>query len=364
MTTSVTLFIPGLFQQLSERETPDCPPLPSLERLLARASRSRFGNQHDKDACLTRLFGIDNGEPPPTAALSWLADNHDASATSTDTGSDAFTGSPHPCWLRADPVHLRPDRDRLLLFDASQLQITAAETQALAETLGEFFAEDGITLHTPQPQRWYLRLPNPPTLQTSALERVSGRDILPYMPAGDDGPYWRQRLNEVQMLLYQHPVNERREQRGQATINSLWFWGNGALPVAPTARYTQVFSDDPIAQGLARLSATCCDSHLPSPNSLSDGSAMPGGASLLQYSAVHSAQTLGDAAAWQDALQQLQLTLLDPLMTALEQRHIDTLTLLAANGLQYRASRRTLGRWWRRSRPYSSYLKTARDTSS
>lgn len=355
MTTSITLFIPGLFQQLSEREAPDCPSLPTLERLLARSNHSRLDGE-GKDRCLAQLFGITGNntatEPVPAAALSWLADSNPS------TAPDAHH-SQH-CWLRADPVHLRPDRDRLLLFDASQLHITTAEMQALAATLGEFFAEDSITLHTPQPDRWYLQIPHTPALQTSPLEQVSGRDILPYMPAGNDGGRWRQRLNEVQMLLFQHPVNEQREQRGQPTINSLWFWGNGQLPAAPSTHYTRVYSDDPITQGLAILSRTPFEQR-PDLADADAVSTLPDGELLLQYSDIHAAQTLGDAQAWQDALNELQQTLLQPLLLALNSGRISALTLIGGNGLQYRCQRRNLNRWWRRSRPYSSYLKTARD---
>jgi hypothetical protein len=358
MSASITLFVPGLFQQLSEREAPDCPPSATLERLLARSDRSRFAS-NGKDDCLTQLFGIDGGAPPPVAALGWLADSDASTAPSTD-----WTGNTH-CWLRADPVHLHPDRDRLLLFDASQLQVTAVEAEALSVSLSEFLSEDGIRLHAPQPDRWYLQLPDSPALHTSALDQVSGRDILPYMPAGEDGPGWRQRLNEVQMLLFQHPVNERREQRGQPTINSLWFWGNGALPAAPSPRFTQVFSDDPLACGLARLSTTPCASLTDLDIDINTGalvSAWPEGNVLLQFDAVHSALTLGDADAWQAALQRLQQAWLEPLTCALTNSRVASLTLVGGNGLQYRSKRHCLGRWWRRSHPYSSYLKTVRDS--
>src|SRR5690606_27573459 len=36
--------------------------------------------------------------------------------------------------------------------------------------------------------------------------------------------------SEVQMLLYQHPLNDEREARGQATVNSFWLSGCGIPP--------------------------------------------------------------------------------------------------------------------------------------
>ena len=54
------------------------------------------------------------------------------------------------------------------------------------------------------------------------------------------------------MLLHEHPCNQRREQRGELAVNSLWFWGAGtdSRPRADV-RFDAVWSDDPAARGLA-----------------------------------------------------------------------------------------------------------------
>ncbi|MFQ6707899.1 putative sulfate exporter family transporter, partial [Bordetella pertussis] len=36
---------------------------------------------------------------------------------------------------------------------------------------------------------------------------------------------WRRLLNEIQMVWYEHPVNEARAARGAAPINALWLYG-------------------------------------------------------------------------------------------------------------------------------------------
>jgi hypothetical protein len=54
------------------------------------------------------------------------------------------------------------------------------------------------------------------------------------------------------VILHNHPVNMRRAQRGQATANSVWFWGAGALPGWVRTPFAQVFSDDMIVDALAR----------------------------------------------------------------------------------------------------------------
>jgi hypothetical protein len=42
----------------------------------------------------------------------------------------------------------------------------------------------------------------------------------------------RRLQNEMQMLLYTHPLNDARQARGQPAINSVWFHGSGAVPGA------------------------------------------------------------------------------------------------------------------------------------
>jgi hypothetical protein len=43
---------------------------------------------------------------------------------------------------------------------------------------------------------------------------------------------WRHAINEAQMVLHAHPVNQARQAAGQPVVNSLWPWGGGRLPAA------------------------------------------------------------------------------------------------------------------------------------
>jgi hypothetical protein len=95
-----------------------------------------------------------------------------------------------------------------------------------------YFAEDGITLHYEQPLRWLARGEALRGLVTASPERVTGRDVAPWLPAS---ALLRRLQNEMQMLLYTHAVTEARAQRGALPVNSFWLSGSGALPTAPTA---------------------------------------------------------------------------------------------------------------------------------
>ena len=56
-------------------------------------------------------------------------------------------------------------------------------------------------------------------------------------------------------MLHNHPLNAQRIAAGLAPVNSLWFWGAGALPDHVRTRFAGVRSDDERLQALARWPA-------------------------------------------------------------------------------------------------------------
>ncbi|MEZ5671536.1 MAG: hypothetical protein R3E08_03810 [Thiotrichaceae bacterium] len=232
------LVIPNLFHYLSEID--EQLQLPFLNKLLVQSTQQPW--QHPEfHSTLFALFGLPMEKNLPVAAVSRLIDMNDV----TDQ-----------IWLRADPVHLHADRDQVLLFDHSMFQITQGETDRLITELNNFFINDALFFTAPTPQRWYVQLPRIPELIIPPLTDLVGRDIHKYMPSGRDKMTWRQRLNEIQMLLYQSQVNIEREQRGQLSINSVWFWGMGRLPAVVAPRWVEVWSEDIATQGLAKFTHT------------------------------------------------------------------------------------------------------------
>src|SRR5436853_2915614 len=127
------LVIPGLFSAPAEAR------LPSLELLLARG-RARSGESQPLERWLAEAFGLED-EPIAAGALTALAGNR-------DPGEER--------WVRADPVHLRLMRDRLILVPAAAFGVSREEAEALCETLNEHFA-GRLDILPVQPQRWSAR---------------------------------------------------------------------------------------------------------------------------------------------------------------------------------------------------------------
>jgi hypothetical protein len=98
-----------------------------------------------------------------------------------------------------------------------------------------YFAEDGITLYYDQAQRWLAQGEVFRGLASASLDRVAGRQLDPWMPQAAQASGLRRLQSEMQMLLYTHPVNSARSERGLLPVNSFWLSGTGALPSLPQA---------------------------------------------------------------------------------------------------------------------------------
>ena len=192
--TQLTLVVPGLLGPFP-RDGEPLPDPPVLLRLLRNAKV--MPGAPDPVAWLCNRFGITREWECDWPLAPLLAE-----LELEEAGQDY--------WLRADPVHLRADRSRLVLFGPEVLAIHQEEADALAESFNALYQPDGLQLYTPTPNRWYLRLAHAPSLSTTPLPDVIGRDIDRHLPRGEDAAPWHARLNEIQMLFHAHAVNERR----------------------------------------------------------------------------------------------------------------------------------------------------------
>ncbi len=156
--------------------------------------------------------------------------------------------------MRADPIYLRADLGKLLLFDATTFAIEREEAEGLIRAINAELAHRGLQLSLGKdPARWYLRLPRAPKIKTWPPSAALGQHVDPYLPSGEDSRWWHALANEVQMALHAADINTQREQRGQVPINSVWFWGAGELPEISASRWAKVFALDPAIQALAEI---------------------------------------------------------------------------------------------------------------
>jgi hypothetical protein len=196
--------------------------LPATEWLLARARRQ-------------------NAPPESRAWRDWLLEG-------ASLGPDLlrrFPAGPCACaaatgerraggWACAAPVHLVAALDHLRLAAPVPLPLEAQESRELVADLNQRLAGRGFTLHE-SPRGWLCRHPDDLDCQAPPPEEAIGGNLRELMPVGRDASRLIAWVNELQMVLHEHPVNSRRESRGLPPVNSVWLW-DSARPVPRRAR--------------------------------------------------------------------------------------------------------------------------------
>jgi hypothetical protein len=130
-------------------------------------------------------------------------------------------------WAMLTPAHWHAGREEILLADPEALRLDEAESRALLEAVRELFEGEGFALAWGAPLRWYAAHESLAELPSASLDRVVGRNVDRWLPAGREARLLRRLQSEVQMLLYTHPINEAREARGLLAVNSFWLSGCG-----------------------------------------------------------------------------------------------------------------------------------------
>ena len=326
----LTLIVPGLIwtRQALADLTYDLP-LPAFTTLLGRG-RLRHRPPQETAAALADITGLT--APLPAAALRRFALRE-------------HPGDSH--WLCLDPVRLRFEQRSLIVDDPRRLCLSDEESLALAVSLAPVFAGLG-QLEVLSPGVWNLRLSAAaPAFQP--LPEAVGRaaTLLPL-----DAAYaaWRHAVSEAQTLLHAHPVNRAREAAGLPPVNSLWPWGGGRLQQARASAHDSLWSNDPVAQGIARLLQIDCTG-LPA-RFASTAARAP----LAIHDALESSARTGDALVWREQLSRFEAEWLAPVLGAMRAGQLDVLRLLAPGDLaaaELQVSRRDLWKFWRQPRAMS-----------
>jgi hypothetical protein len=310
--------------------------LPAQKRL-ERSSILEYWSSHGdgvrasmagRDVALRETFHF-HADTLPAGALTRSVDATDAAGA---------------LWLRADPAFVMADAVTLRLLACGNLSVSGEEAAAFAQALQPLFAEMGFEFDASHAQRWYLRCAMDAKLPTfSPPEDALGDDLARHLPEGENARRWRSLLNEVQIVLTQHPANARRAQRGLPPVNSLWFWGAGIMPDSVRCEFAQVYSDDEI---VAALAASARVAKFASPADVRELFS----ASSASASTSENAKVLIDLAHCRDSAQ-LESDWFAPIDAALKQRRIDRLDLRFESGehIVFKPAHRW--RFWRRAKP-------------
>lgn len=195
--------------------------LPNLEKLLARltpagadeAGEDTLSMPHER--ALSRIGKLE----APDGCIPWAA--WQVAQEGRKPGKDA--------WAWITPCFWQVGQDHVAMAHPQDLHLAAIESEVLLAAMRPYFEEDGIALEYHAPTLWVARGEVFRDFPTASLDRVIGRMIDPWLPRGDHAKAVRRLQQEMQMLLYTHPVNEDRARRNLAPVNSFWVSATGVL---------------------------------------------------------------------------------------------------------------------------------------
>ncbi len=236
-------------------------PLPRLTALLQRLQPAGFDRDPEDgrapaamphERAHARALGWDLQAPLPWAA--WRTH-------STDTAPQA--------WIT--PCHWQVGMDQVFMLDPGTLKLSDEESLALLQMLQPYLQEDGLQVRWHDALHWHAQGPMLAGWPAPSLDRVINANVRPWITAGLPGALVRLQ-SEMQMLAYQHPVNDARLARGQLPVNAFWVHGAGSLKAQAPAAGPMQYLDTLRASALRgdvtgwRAAWQAIDAQLPDPD--------------------------------------------------------------------------------------------------
>jgi len=199
--------------------------LPMLQKLLARLSP------------LPADIGEELSLSPPheralAAALGLKVSDGLIPLAALHAQQTCHSAAPNSAWAFISLCHWQVNTGHVAMSPLPPPALSPAQSDTLLASMQPYFEEDGIRLYADQPGRWLAQGEVFANLATASPDRVVGHNLADWMNNSAQAATLRRLQNEMQMLLYTHPVNDARETMNLPTVNSFWLHGSGALPEA------------------------------------------------------------------------------------------------------------------------------------
>jgi hypothetical protein len=194
------------------------PRLPLLETLLARSRVTALpAAWRGGLAARSSSVSCQAASPAATVAAAWAA--------------RPISGPvPGQVWL-ATPVHYFAGLDSVHLHPAGLLRLDSEEQRRLTADFTRVFADSPWQLRSLGQRELLLA---GPAINASGADPAyfAGCDPSPGLPRGEGAATLRRLGAEMEMWLYEHPLNLERRNRGELPVTTLWLWGAEAAPAA------------------------------------------------------------------------------------------------------------------------------------
>jgi hypothetical protein len=143
------------------------------------------------------------------------------------------SGADRAAWACiATPVHLNAGMRSVTMAEDGILNLAPGEAAALAADFNRVFGGAGVRLSVGRGSLLCCLFDDPVAANTRDPEEVAGSDVFGFQPTGSDGARLRRLMTEMEMWLFDHPVNRARAAQARQPVTGLWLWGGGPTGVA------------------------------------------------------------------------------------------------------------------------------------
>ncbi len=155
-------------------------------------------------------------------------------------------------WGRLTPMHWHAGRDHLTAVPLVPDADDEADLRELFVVAQDVFTSVGWRLEWLHADTWLLGHASLVHLPTASVDRVLHRNPDAWMPDHPAAGTLKRLQMELQMLWYEHPVNDRRSARGALPINTVWLSDCGAYRAPQAGAEHDVVVVDVLRRGCWR----------------------------------------------------------------------------------------------------------------
>jgi len=200
-----------------------------LERLVARAGDPSRVEDWRTEAFRIVAPGVERR--PSVAAM---------------TVQELVSGTDPAAWACvATPVHLRAGMHSVTMAADGIVKLAPGEAAALSADFNRVFRGAGVRLLVGRGAVLSCLFDERIEAATHDPEEVAGNDVFGFQPAGPGGARLRRLMSEMEMWLFDHPVNLARVARERPPVTGLWLWGGGPADEAPPSLQGWCAGQDP-----------------------------------------------------------------------------------------------------------------------
>jgi 2,3-bisphosphoglycerate-independent phosphoglycerate mutase len=138
--------------------------------------------------------------------------------------------------FRCNLVTVRDGR----MWDYSAGHISTGEAVELINSLEKELGNDRVHFYPGVSYRHLCKISGQAEIlmaECTPPHDIPGRSVAEFLPRGPGSELLRELMARSEAVLQQHPVNKKRQERGETPATTIWlFWGSGPLPDMPSFR--------------------------------------------------------------------------------------------------------------------------------